>query len=47
MNKQKLMAEIRHLSAMSDKLMLETRWYPIVVGIGLVVAIGTLIKLFF
>lgn len=46
MNMQKVTAEIRHLNAMSDKLIAETRWYPIVVSSALVAAVITLTKLF-
>jgi hypothetical protein len=42
----KIRAEIRKLGLESDKLMLETRWYPLMVGAGLVAAIATLTKAF-
>lgn len=42
MSIQKLSAEVRHLNAMSDKLMAETRWYPIVVGTALATALMSL-----
>lgn len=47
LNRAKIRTEIRKLSAESDKLMLETRWYPMVVTAALFAAIGTIIKLFF
>lgn len=45
----KLRAEIRKLNRESDKLMLETRWYPMVVTTALfaaVAAVAAVIKLF-
>lgn len=39
---QKLAAEIRHLNAMSDKLMADTRWYPMVVCTALATALMAL-----
>jgi 2',3'-cyclic-nucleotide 2'-phosphodiesterase (5'-nucleotidase family) len=42
----KIQAEIRKLSAESDKLMLETRWYPMVVTGALFGVIITFTKLF-
>ena len=47
LNRAKIRAEIRKLSIESDKLMLETRWYPMLVVGALFGAIGTIIKLFF
>jgi uncharacterized membrane protein YqhA len=44
--KMKLHAEIKKLGAESDKLMMETRWYPIVVATGLVAALVALTKVF-
>jgi hypothetical protein len=41
---RKIRAEIAHLSAQSDKLMAETRWYPLVVGTALAVALLSLGK---
>lgn len=43
---EKLRAEIRHLTAQSNKLMVETRWYPLVIATGLVGAIIAFTKLF-
>lgn len=42
----KLRAEVRKLTAESDKLMLETRWYPMVVCSGIFAAVITLTKIF-
>ncbi|MFA7666647.1 MAG: hypothetical protein WCY32_11075 [Burkholderiaceae bacterium] len=42
----KLRAEIRHLTAQSDKLMAETRWYPLVIATGLLGAVIAFTKLF-
>mgnify|MGYP006379147441 CR=1 FL=1 len=42
----KLRAEISQLAAQSDKLMMETRWYPVVVVGTLVGAIIALTKIF-
>ncbi|MFS8435121.1 hypothetical protein EIQ01_21460 [Xanthomonas campestris pv. raphani] len=42
----KLRAEIRKLNRESDKLMLETRWYPMVVTTALFAAVAAVIKLF-
>ena len=39
-------AEIKKLIAESDKLMLETRWYPMVVTAALFGAVITFTKLF-
>jgi|GEM_PF-708842 len=47
LNRAKIRAEIRKLSIESDKLMLETRWYPMLVTGALFGVIGTIIKLFF
>jgi len=43
---EKIRAEIRKIGLESDKLMMETRWYPLVVGAGLVAAIAALTKIF-
>ena len=43
---EKVRTEIRKLSAESDKLMLETRWYPLVLATALVAAVATLTRLF-
>jgi hypothetical protein len=42
----KLRAEIRKLSRESDKLMMETRWYPLVLATALIAAIAALVKVF-
>jgi hypothetical protein len=42
----KLRAEIRKLSSVSDKLMMETRWYPLVLATALIAAIATLVRIF-
>lgn len=44
---QKLRAEIKKLGHESDKLMMETRWYPMVVSAAWIVAIGAIVKIFF
>lgn len=44
---KKIRAEIRKLSLESERLMQETRWYPMIVTAGLFAAIGTVIKVFF
>lgn len=43
---RKLNAEIAKLRRESDKLLMETRWYPMVVSTALVGTIITLTKLF-
>lgn len=47
LNLAKIKAEIRKLAAGSDKLMMETRWYPLVVGAALFGAVAAVVKLFF
>lgn len=47
LNREKIRAEIRKLSAESDKLMLETRWYPMLVTSALFGIIATIVKVFF
>ncbi len=42
---EKVRAEIRKLSAESDKLMMETRWYPMVVMAGVFTAAFAVLKL--
>lgn len=42
----KLRAEVRKLRIEGDKLMAETRWYPLVVSTALVAGVVTLTKLF-
>jgi hypothetical protein len=41
---EKVRAEIRKLSAESDKLMMETRWFPMVIVTGLFAAVATVLK---
>ncbi|HDS1635870.1 hypothetical protein I5U90_01170 [Stenotrophomonas maltophilia] len=43
---RKLAAEIRKINRESEKLMTETRWYPLAVATALVTAIITITKLF-
>lgn len=43
---EKLRAEVRKLSAESDKLMMETRWYPMVLAIAMVTGLNVLFKVF-
>ncbi len=43
---RKIRAEIRKLSRESDKLMMETRWYPMVLTSALFAAIAAVIKIF-
>lgn len=47
LNRTKIRAEIRKLSIESDKLMLETRWYPMLLAVALFTAIATIVKVFF
>lgn len=42
----KLRAEVRKINAECNKLMVETRWYPLLVASGLVAAVITITKLF-
>lgn len=42
----KMRAEIRKLRLEGDKLMTETRWYPLVVATALVASVIALTKLF-
>jgi hypothetical protein len=41
---EKVRAEIRKLSAGSDRLMMETRWYPMVIVTGLFVAVAAVLR---
>jgi hypothetical protein len=41
---RKIRAEIRKLSRKSDKLMMKTRWYPLVVTSGLFATIAVVIQ---
>lgn len=41
----KVRAEIRKLSAESDRLIMETRWYPLILAAGLIGGIAALMRL--
>jgi hypothetical protein len=42
---EKVRAEIRKPSAGSDQLMMETRWYPLVLATALMAAVPDLVRL--
>lgn len=44
---KKLRAEIQKVGRKSDKLMMETRWYPLVVSSALFFGMAAIIKIFF
>ncbi|HEY0294488.1 MAG TPA: hypothetical protein VGC69_04030 [Bordetella sp.] len=43
---EKIRAEIKKLSAETDRLYMETRWYPMLLAAGLFGAVAAVLKLF-
>jgi len=43
----KIQAELHEVNARTTKLTTESKWYPFVVGAGLLAAGGALVKIFF